>query len=295
MAAMSAKWLKRILGQPKAKADDRRSREDWQLELAKPGLTKEEFCKLCDQALREQFGPASVKQLDSLDEFQITLTSGEPFTAYVENIWRQCRNNKDVRVEQVERFLRVIAGSGKGSSKLPEITSIVPTIKDETYINLSRKSVNEEPGFVHEHLVADLWIVYAIDSADAILTLPTTQFVELKLSLAELKQLAIENLKRMLPPIERHGEGPVYTLTAGSDYVASLLLFEDLWDEQANVVEGEIVAVVPSRGTLLFTGSKSSQAIIQLRQSVQQFTQTSGYLITNTMLRRSPDGWRVFS
>jgi len=171
----------------------------------------------------------------------------------------------------------------------------VPTIKDETYINLSRKSVNEEPGFVHEHLVADLWIVYAIDSADAILTLPTTQFVELKLSLAELKQLAIENLKRMLPPIERHGEGPVYTLTAGSDYVASLLLFEDLWDEQANVVEGEIVAAVPSRGTLLFTGSKSSQAIIQLRQSVQQFTQTSGYLITNTMLRRSPDGWRVFS
>lgn len=292
---MAAKWLEKILGRSEAEADPRRSPEDWRLGLARPRLTKEEFCNLCDQAFREKFGPTSVEQLDSLDEFRITLSSGKPFTAYVENIWRQCRHNDDVRVEQVERFLRVIAGTGPATSKLPEITSIVPTIKDEAYIQLSRKSANEGPTFVHEHLVADLWIVYAIDSTDAILTLPATQFVELKLNLAELKQIAIENLKRILPPIERHGDGPVYTLTAGSDYVASLLLFEDLWAEQAEIVDGEIVAAVPARGALLFTGNKSSNSIIELRQSVAQLTQTAGYLISTTMLRRSLDGWKVFS
>jgi len=227
---MSAKWLGKFLGRPKTQAEQRGSLEDWRLELARPGLTKEKFCKLCDQALREKFG-ASVEQLDSLDEFRITVSSGEPRKAFVENIWRECRHNEDIRVQQVERFLRVMAGPEAGTSKLPEVTSIVPTIKDETYINFSRKSATEGPTFVHEHFVADLWIVYAIDSTDAILTLSTTQFVELKLTLGELKHLAIENLKRMLPPIERHGEGPVYTLTAGSDYVASLLLFEDLWAE----------------------------------------------------------------
>jgi uncharacterized protein YtpQ (UPF0354 family) len=291
---MAAKWLGKFLGRSEAEADPRRSPEDWRLGLAKPRLTKEEFCKLCAQALREKFGPASVEQLESLDEFRITRSSGEPLTAYVENIWRQCRHNETVRVEQVERFLRVMAGPG-GTSKLPEITSIVPTIKDETYINLSRESANEGPAFVHEHFVADLWIVYAIDSTDAISTLPTTEFVELKLTLAELKHLAIENLKRMLPPIERHGDGPVYTLTAGNDYVASLLLFEDLWAEQAEVVDGEIVAAVPARGALLFTGSESSQAIIELRQSIAQLTQTAGYLISTTMLRRSSYGWKAFS
>jgi len=177
----------------------------------------------------------------------------------------------------------------------PAQSVIVPTIKDEAYIQLSRKSANEEPRFVHEHFVADLWIVYAIDSADAILTLSTTEFVKLKLTLGELKHLAIENLKRMLPPIERHGDGPVYTLTAGSDYVASLLLFEDLWSEQAEVVDGEIVAAVSTRGTLLFTGSKSSQAIIELRKSIAQLTQTAGYLVSTTMLRRSSNGWKAFS
>jgi hypothetical protein len=292
---MSPKWLGKFVGRPKAQADQRKSPEGWRLELAKPGLTKEEFCKLCDQALREKFGPASVEQLDSLDEFRITVSSGEPRKAFVENIWRECRHNEDVRVGQVERFLRVMAGPEAGTRKLPDITSIVPTIKEETYINLSRKSANEGPTFVHEHFVADLWIVYAIDSADAISTLPTTEFVELKLNLAELKQLAIENLKRILPPIERHGEGPIYTLTAGSDYVASLLLFEDLWAEQAEIVDGEIVAAVPARGALLFTGSKSSRAIIELRQSVAQLTQTAGYLISTTMLRRSSDGWKAFS
>src|SRR6476661_7384382 len=105
---MSAKWLGKFLDRHKAPAEQQRSLEDWRLELAKPGLTKEEFCKLCAQALREKFGPASVEQLDSLDEFRITLPSGKPFTAYVENIWRQCRHNDDVRVEQVERFLRVV-------------------------------------------------------------------------------------------------------------------------------------------------------------------------------------------
>lgn len=292
---MSAKWVGKFLGRPKAQADQRRALEGWRLELVRPGLSKEEFCNLCAQALREKFGSASVEQLDSLDEFRITLSSGKPFTAFVENIWRQCRHDENVRVEQVERFLRIIAGPEAGTSKLPEITSIVPTVKDETYINLSRKSANEGPTFVHEHFVADLWIVYAIDSIDAILTLSTAQFVELKLTLGELKHLAIENLKRMLPPIERHGEGPVYTLTAGSDYVASLLLFEDLWAEQAEVVDGEIVAAVPARGALLFTGNKSSHAILELRRSVAQFTQTSGYLVSTTMLRRSPNGWKVFS
>jgi len=292
---MSPKWLEKILRRPKAQADQKKSPEGWRLELAKPGLTKEEFCKLCAQAMREKFGPASVEQLDSLDEFRITRSSGEPLTAYVENIWRQCRHNKDARVEQVERFLRVMAGPEAGTRKLPDIASIVPTIKDEAYISLSRKSANEGPTFVHEHFVADLWIVYAIDSADAISTLPTTEFVELKLTLGELKHLAIENLKRMLPPIERHGDGPVYTLTAGNDYVASLLLFEDLWAEQAEVVDGEIVAAVPTRGALLFTGSKSSQAIVELRQSISRLTQTAGYLVSPTMLRRSPDGWKALS
>lgn len=292
---MSAKWLGKFVGQPKAQADQRKSPEGWRLEIEKPGLTKEEFCNLCAHALREKFGPASVEQLDSLDEFRITLPSGKPFTAYVENIWRQCRHNDDVRTEQIERFLRMVAGSDTGRNELREIASIVPTIKDETYINLSRKSANEGAAFVHEHFVADLWIVYAVDSADAIRTLPTTEFVELKLNLKELKRIAIENLKRILPPIERHGEGPVYKLTAGSDYVASLLLFEDLWAEQAEVVEGEIVAAVPARGALLFTGNKSSNAIIELRQSVAQLTQTTGYLISTTMLRRSLDGWKVFS
>src|SRR5579859_767072 len=146
---MAAKWLGKFRGRSEAEADPRRSPEDWRLGLARQGLTKEEFCKLCDQALREKFGPTSVEQLDSLDEFRITLSSGKPFTAFVENIWRQCRHNDDVRVEQVERFLRVIADSDAGRNKLPEIASIVPTIKDETYIQLSRKSANERPAFVH--------------------------------------------------------------------------------------------------------------------------------------------------
>jgi len=198
-------------------------------------------------------------------------------------------------VSQVERFFRVLGSVQDGSDALPELTSIVPTIKDEEYLNITRKNGNENVPFVHEHLVADLWIVYCVDSPEAIMTLKTEILSHLHVEQNALKALAIENLKRILPPVERHGNGPVYMLTAGGDYVASLLLFDDLWEEMGASVDGDIIAAVPSRDVVLFTSSGSAEGIVDMRQSVTRVSETGGYLISTTMLRRHDGGWRVFS
>lgn len=110
-----------------------------------------------------------------------------------------------------------------------------------------------------------------------------------------MKELAIENLRRILPPIEKHGGDPYYMLTAGGDYVASLILFDDLWTEFADTVEGAIVAAVPSRDVLLFTSDKSPVGITAIRKVIDKITATGGYLISTTMLRRDGSVWKVFS
>jgi uncharacterized protein YtpQ (UPF0354 family) len=84
-------------------------------------------------------------------------------------------------------------------------------------------------------------------------------------------------------------------LTAGADYVASLLLFDDVWAEIQETTAGDIVAAVPSRDVLLFTDSTSKEGIEELRASITRITNSGGYLVSSTMFRRTIEGWKPFS
>ena len=63
-------------------------------------------------------------------------------------------------------------------------------------------------------------------------------------------------------------------LSAGGDYVASLLLLEEVWQECKSSVDGDVIAAVPTRDVLLFTGSSSHEGIVALRKSVDRLEQT---------------------
>jgi uncharacterized protein YtpQ (UPF0354 family) len=240
------------------------------------------------------FSDARIEQGESIDHFQISLSSKEPNAVYLENIWRNCQHDAESRVPQVERFLRALLTAFEKSDELPHLSSIVPIVKDEEYLNVGRKE-GKEIAFAHEHLVADLWIVYAIDTADAMKTLSIESLSKLDLQREDLKTMAVENLKHILPAIEQHGNGPVYMLTAGADYVASLLLFDDLWDRLASTVDGDIVAAAPTRDVVLFTGSKCSSGIVEMRKSIARLTETGSYVVSSSMLRRHTGGWKIFS
>lgn len=148
---------------------------------------------------------------------------------------------------------------------------------------------------MNEHFAGDLWVVYAFDLPDAMESLSKELALKMKLGLSDLRPLAVENLRRILPPIKKHGDGPLFMLTAGADYVASLLLLDNLWNELKESIEGEIVAAIPSRDVLLYTSSKSSEGIERMRSTIDKVMQSGGYLVSNMMLRLSSTGWKAFS
>lgn len=84
-------------------------------------------------------------------------------------------------------------------------------------------------------------------------------------------------------------------LTAGADYVASLILLDDLWIELKESIMGDIVVAVPSRDVLLYTSSESSEGIARMRSTIDKVMQSGGYLVSHMMLRLTPDGWKAFS
>jgi len=145
-----------------------------------------------------------------------------------------------------------------------------------------------------EHLCGDLWIVYAIDRPETVDTLACDSETIAGVSVGELRALAVENLKRILPEVERHGDGPWYLLTAGADYVASLLLFDELWNQLVETVDGDVVATVPTRDVLLYTGSHSVSGLSAIRERSVALANSGPHSISDSLILRESGRWTIF-
>jgi uncharacterized protein YtpQ (UPF0354 family) len=259
-------------------------------QLDKPDLGREEMFALYERAVRERFSLTQIG-FDSPDQLKIETSDNRTFTIHLENLWRECRGATEPRIDVVERHLSALAGVMEPQKQLPATkVNIVPTIKDNEYLHF----LGEKPSVVHEHLVGDIWVVYAVDLPTAIQSLGALELQRLNISSIELRGLAVDNLRRVLPEIQQHGGGPWYMLTAGGDYTASLLLLDSIWDQLAESVEGDIVAAVPSRDVLLFTGSDSSDGIQAVRQKAREIHEGGDHVISQTLLRRTSGRWQIF-
>jgi uncharacterized protein YtpQ (UPF0354 family) len=109
---------------------------------------------------------------------------------------------------------------------------------------------------------------------------------------AELRGLAVTNLRRILKGVQSRGDGTVIMLTAGGSYEASLLLLDELWSKQARVVDGDVVASVPNRDVLLFTGSRSAAGIAKICEMMARAGERQ-YAISRTLLVRRAGRWQV--
>jgi len=253
-------------------------------------LTREKLFSVFEAAIREKFAVANIEPHcpDSLD---VTLMDGRNFTLYLENLWRTLQHQTtESRVNIFENHVRsVYSAFGTDTGSMVTRENIVPTIKDSEYF-----SVGGDWNLVREHLVGDIWILYSLDLPHSILTLRKETFQSLGMSMSDLRALACENLRRILPDIEQHGSGPWYLITAGRDYVASILLLDEVWTESEGSVEGDIVAAVPSRDVLLVTGSRSKEGIEHVRRRVREIHETGDHLISQTLFRRTAGTWKVF-
>lgn len=96
--------------------------------------------------------------------------------------------------------------------------------------------VRSETGAFSEHLVGPLWIQYAVESKQALATLTPDELSGLGLDLASARVLALENLRRRLPPSVISGSSGVYGVWLpgeGGHFEASLLLLDEVWARAA--------------------------------------------------------------
>jgi uncharacterized protein YtpQ (UPF0354 family) len=223
-------------------------------------------------------------------QLKVTATDGRETTSFLDNAYDTCKLEPKSKDEVIKRF--VAAGletiASLETSEELDRTRIVPVIKDRPWIEETRKAVmgrgvKEMPENVYEDLNSDLIILYAEDSPKNIRYFGSKDLEKAHLERNELRKLACENLKRLLPKIERRGTNGFYMLTAGGDYEASLLLLDSVWSDLQKEVRGDIVVAIPTRDLLLVTCSHDARGIEKMKQLVEKASAEGSYRLTTKL------------
>jgi uncharacterized protein YtpQ (UPF0354 family) len=256
--------------------------------LLTKNCTRDEFALLYLKLLQET-APHLKYEMTGDMEIRMVNSVGKEATTYLHNAWISYSDSASDRKESLERYISVALKLSDEPAPL-EKDQIVAIVRDSVYL----EQLKGRYECAVEHLCGDIWVLYAQDLPDRTVTLRREDVNELGIDSTALRALAMENLQRVMPAAEQHGSGPWYLLTAGGDYSASLLLYDNLWQSLADSVEGEIVAVVPSRDVVLYTGSRSDEGLKAIKEQAIKIVTTGNYLISDMLIIRKSGKWEVY-
>ncbi len=270
---------------------------DWERQISRPSLSETEFTLLYARRASAKLRGAEVK-IAGERALIIKLADGEQLNAFLDNAWKEAAGDPTNRPEIVRRYVSAILDARNTQWTSDDLVTnrIVAVIRDDAFVlELNKLSSGETNRIVIELFVAELKIVYAVDHKGGISYLSEGRRKELNLELGALRRTAITNLQRLLGQLNRGGKGPVFMIVGDGNYESSLLLAEKFWDRQAQAVEGDIVAAVPARHLLFFTGSKSADGIRRLREAVDKAYSQESHPVSKTLLVRRNSEWERFS
>ena len=208
---------------------------------------------------------------------------GETTTTDLHNAYEVYRADRGNLDDVVRRYVGVLAEAVRyGDAKAAiDRSRIVALLKPQAWVDGLRPGHDGRPATAPEPLsepfTAELAVVYAEDLPTSLRYLTSRDDVGDR---AKLRDLALENLQRLVPKIAiRSGADGVLLIDAGGTYEASLLLADELWSGDQFKVDGDIVVAVPARDVLVVTGSRNRTAIARLRALAAELA-TGPYALT---------------
>ena len=241
--------------------------------------------------LLELRNPGKTFVLTDEPSIDIVKTDGSRTKLFLHNLQTECDRYPEDRVEIVERYFRILMAEDDFADVVAD--DIVALVRDAEYCAYVTA---QEVDAVTEHLVGDLWVIYAVDRPQSTSVLTADVITGLGLSHFDVRTLGLKNLRRLLSDLEIVRQAEFYELNCeNSVYLAGALLLDGIWEEAAAKVEGDVVVAVPSRDVLLFSGTSNPAGLTQLRQATDSVFSGGDHLISRTLMRRVTGQWRLFS
>lgn len=261
-------------------------------------LSTQEFTQLFANKLQAQL---PVTEANITDALRITCKygDGQEGTLFLDNAYSHYVKYPREFAEVLRVYIQSFEETTTAEKEDIDASRIVPVIKDKAWLEEIRANVPEDkqdnmPGGVREDLNDALLIIYAEDTPSNINYFTQKDFAKLDIPAAQIRALAVPNLRRLLPKPEVHWNEHTGMITAGGDYEASLMLFDELWDSLKKA-DAEIVAAIPARDLLLFTYSNDAAGIAQLREMTDKFYNEASYYLTDKLFVYRSGKFEVFA
>jgi uncharacterized protein YtpQ (UPF0354 family) len=250
-------------------------------------LSPAEFTAEIATALRSEL-PKSNVEIKAELELVIKAEDGRQSRGFLRNAYDEYMSaSVSQRPSVIRKYVAAFAEQQSFSNV--DRSRIVPVIKDrgwfaEIQATTKARGAGPLPEYVSEDFNDELMIFYAEDTPSNIRYLVPERLEAVGVPRTGLRALAIANLAKLLPQIEIHSDPLVSVITAGGDYEASLLLVDDIWSkgQAPKMVDGDIVAAIPARGLLFFTGSRNRGGIARLRELARKLV-ARPYHLTDTL------------
>lgn len=162
-----------------------------------------------------------------------------------------------------------------------------------TGINLEKKAPQFSLPFI-----GCLRLAFGIDEGSHFVHLTEKQFFNLPLEDAdELAEIAIQNMMKSLEGEVQLKGNPeeVMVLQAGGNFEACFLLVDQFWEKIDEVIGGDVVAAVPTTGSLLISRLTNPAGMDKIREGIAHFQQVASHpILSNEIYYRQLGGqWSV--
>lgn len=186
-------------------------------------------------------------------------------------------------------FLKKKSQTKVSSSRDTKLGMIVPRIKSTTITDDPLAAIGPI-----QHVVSDLYVVYAFDQGNLFAALTHSDLEDLGLSQDELHSIALENFRKKIPSVSLQKYGDFYFLITGQNYEASMLIDDKFWNREIENFEGTLVAGIPHRDHVMFCDSSNADALAGLAEFTNStFDEAAdNHALSKNLIEWTSSGWK---
>ena len=263
-------------------------------------LDEQRFGELCIEAIHVAYPDARVTPVDALN---FRLERPDLDLISFENPWRASPGGRARAVwDQVSSIRAVL-----GQFDEPGLESqIVPLVRADVGLPEGFDAGGQTVEGRGEPWVADLRLVYMFNRPKLFSPVTEDDLTRLKLSHEKLLELALGNLRALLPspqktrilnPLEgRVTEPRIWMVTlpgTGGYFESSLLLLDEVWAGLEKELGSGLVVAVPARDLLFVTRADNAEDVRRLRALAADLVRHADHPVSATLLARVNGGWQL--
>lgn len=179
----------------------------------------------------------------------------------------------------------------------PQRDRLVPRIKSRKFLTaLQELKIPEDQLPPVDPLVGDLVITYAYDLPETFIMASAESLAELGIERSDVKSIAVENLRRIMPKVEWHDHQLFFRIETGGSMEACSLLYDELWSQLREHYREDLVVAVPNRELVLWCLRGSKDGLQALRAIIPDAEQAAGpHGLTRELITWTKAGWQEYS